>query len=189
MKIALCGASSTGKTTLAKTLLENPIFRSSVNKFISVDGRQLLDLMGCKRMDNMNRYQTREYQISYFKNKISSEANQSEFITDRSYIDIAAYWLIRDTFDTSESEQNRLLNPCKILSKKYDLHFYLPFGLIKFEKDGYRPEGNTFNKKLDKQISLFLDIWQINHCKINVVEISKRVEIVIDAIQNYSVSK
>ena len=189
MKIALCGVSSTGKTTLAKTLLENPIFRNSVNNFISVDGRQLLDLMGCKRMDNMNRHQTKEYQIKYFKNKLISEANQSQFITDRSYIDIAAYWLVRDTFDTSESEQNILLKPCKMLSKKYDIHFYLPFGLIEFERDGYRPENNTFNKKIDNQINQFLDKWQITHCKINVVEISKRVEIVLNAIKNFSITK
>ena len=82
MKIALCGASSTGKTTLSKNLLENQLFRNTVNKFISVDGRQLLDLMGCKRMDSMNRHQTKDYQIRYFKNKITSEANQFQFITE-----------------------------------------------------------------------------------------------------------
>lgn len=185
MKIALCGASSTGKTTLAKKLIENPFFKNIVNKFISVDGRHLLDVMGCTNMDKMNRNQTREYQFKYFEHKIQSELNQFKFITDRSYIDISAYWIVRDAFDVSESEQNKLLNPCKKLSNNYDLHFYLPFGLIEFERDGYRPESNTFNKKIDSQIKLYLKKWKITHCKIDVVDISKRVETVINAIQEY----
>ena len=184
MKIALCGASSTGKTTLAIKLLENPFIKDFVSKLISVDGRQLLDLMGCNKMDKMNGNQTKEYQFKYFRNKIKSEYNQSNFITDRSYIDIASYWIVRDTFDASEKEQNKLLGPCRKLSNSYDLHFYMPFGLIEFEKDGYRPESIAFNQKIDKQIKLFLEKWDILHCKIEAVDIRERVETVITTINN-----
>jgi len=184
MKVALCGASSTGKTTLAKILLNEPAFKTKVNKFIFVDGRNLLKLMGCGQMDEMTRNQQRAYQLAYYNEKISSEKKQVDYISDRSFVDIAAYWLVRDTFDSSESEQRKLIDPCQKLSLNYDIHFYLPFGLIEFEKDGYRPENNTFNAKIDYQIKYFLNNWSIEYYTIDVVEITQRIKKVMDIIAN-----
>jgi predicted ATPase len=182
MRISLTGSSSTGKTTLAIALLKDRGFRKAVNKFIYVDGRELLREMGCQSMNKMSMQQQKEYQLRYYRKKIEKEENLDNYITDRSFVDIAAYWLTRDTFDQSVQEQELLISPCKKLAMKYDYTFYLPSGSIEFEKDGYRPEDFEFNKAIDKRIKLFLDEWGIEYYKIWFKSLDERVKYIVETI-------
>ena len=188
MKISLTGCSSTGKTTLAKALIGSWGF-GVVPKFIFVDGRRILDEMGCKSMDTMSRNQQKEYQVKYFHNKIESEDSEDNYITDRSFVDIASYWLVRDTFDEPLEEQNKLVLPCQRLAKKYDFTFYLPTGILEFEKDGYRPENADFNKLVDEKIQYLLNDWGIRYYKIDMKSLTDRVTFIHNILRTISSTK
>ena len=183
MKIALTGSSSTGKSTLAATLLANDEFKRFANRLLHVDGRRMLASMGCQSMDKMSREQLKQYQLAYYAKKKEIEAFQSDYITDRSYVDIAAYWIIRDSYDMPEAERDILLHSCRTEAKKYDLTVHLPFGLLEFEPDGYRPEDTALNKEIDHQIKILLTDWNIVHLTINTTSLSERVEIVLSALK------
>lgn len=182
MKISLTGSSSTGKTTLVRALMDNPEFSKYAFKFLSVDGRRLLKKLGFNHMDSMSREQLMDFQLQYFAMKIQNELCQKEFITDRSFVDVASYWIVRDTFDKSEAEQNILLIPCMAESQEYDITFYLPFGAIPFQADGYRPESFEFNSRIDNEIQLFLDKWKINYCRLDSGNLSDRVSMVLNEL-------
>ena len=184
MKISLTGSSSTGKTTLAMGLMSSEKFKKIVSKFIYVDGRNILKQMGCQHMDKMSREQQKKFQLEYYKKKLELEENQDNYLTDRSFVDIAAYWLVRDTYDQSSQEQNLLLKPCKNLALKYDYTFYLPTGIIDFEKDGYRPERPEFNELVDNKIRNFLKEWKINYYTIKDKSLTKRLNFILKTITN-----
>jgi nicotinamide riboside kinase len=183
MKISLTGCSSTGKTTLARTLMQQPKFRCCASRFLSVDGRQILDDMQVKSMDKMSREQQRRYQMEYFNKKMSIEVQQHDFITDRSFVDVAAYWTVRDTFDKSKDDQDVLVAPCRKFARLYDFTFYLPYGVIAFEDDGYRPESTEFNQMIDRKIRYFLRKWDIRYCVLNMAPLSQRIAAVFDFIE------
>jgi len=184
MKIAFTGTSSTGKTTLAVRLIKNPEFTSKVPEFVAVDARALLDELGFRSMDKMTRGQSREFQQLYFRRKIEIESGRESFLTDRSFVDIAAYWVCRDTFDLSEAEQRLLLDPCRHATKKYDIHFYFPSGLIVFEHDGYRSDDIEFHMRIDRCILRYLVEWQIPYVTIVESDINKRIETVLGVVKD-----
>lgn len=186
MKIAITGASSTGKTALAKELLKRNEFHKYASKFLSTDARGLLALMGYKSMDLMTKEETLKFQEKYFLKKTNIELNKNNFITDRSYVDGAAYWLIRDAYDLPNELQQPFINKSKIKACEYDLHIYLPFGVIEFESDGYRSENIDFHKQIDIQIKYYLNKWGINYITLSTPILEKRVEYVLNYLKyNY----
>ena len=130
-------------------------------------------------MDEMSREQLEHFQIMYFKAKVKNETGKDDFITDRSFTDIAAYWSIRDAFDKTAGEKDRLLVPCRELAANYDITFYLPFGLVPFQADGYRSESISFHKQIDEQIRFYLKYWHIRHVKLTSTELQERVSAVL----------
>ena len=185
MKIAFSGASSTGKTTLVNALLADGRFAAYASKLVKVDARKIIESYGCKNVDEMSRQQLEDFEFRYFKEKKRLEAAESDFVTERSFVDIAAYWVVRDTFDKPFEYQDLLIVPCKAESRKYDLTVYLPFGLIPFEADGYRSENLFFHKAIDNKIHYFLDSWKINYITLDVIDLSLRVESIISYITTH----
>lgn len=97
MKLALTGSSSTGKTTLIMSVLSHLLASNSNIIFCAPDARQLLKDLGHSSMDRMSRTEMREFQLLYYLNKTLIEEDRNNFITDRSFVDIAAHWLNRAT--------------------------------------------------------------------------------------------
>lgn len=182
MKIAFTGSTSTGKTTLANELMKNDILKQRLNKIMNADARSIIRSLGCKSMDLMNRDQNREFQILYFEKKKKMENSIDSFLAERSFVDIAAYWIIRDTYDQDVKEQNKIMVPCKEESKKYDLHIYLPFELIPFEADGYRSNDMDFHRRIDNQIRNNLINWNLKFIEIKTDNLSERIDIVTKEI-------
>lgn len=185
MKIALTGTSSTGKSTLAKALLEDKRFRKYACKLIKVDARKIIESYKCKNIDDMTRKQLQEFEINYFKEKKALESKQYNFIAERSFVDIAAFWVVRDTYDLAIEIQNKLVEPCRVESRNYDLTVYLPFGVIPFEADGYRSVDLKFHSKIDNIISTYLKEWNINHITLGFADLDKRVDTVITTLLAY----
>lgn len=182
MKVAITGSTSTGKTTLANELMKDFRIKERLEIVLNADARSIIRELGCRSMDIMTREQNREFQILYFKKKKKMENNLENFLVERSFVDVAAYWLIRDTYDLGIEEQDKLIFPCYEESKKYDLHIYLPFGLIPFEDDGYRPSNIEFNKEICRQTKKFLTEWNLNYIEIKTGDLEQRINIVTKEI-------
>ncbi|WP_437304473.1 ATP/GTP-binding protein [Sorangium sp. So ce388] len=182
MKIAFTGASSTGKTTLVRSIIAKNESQRYFSQFLTADARAILDELGFHSMDDMSRSQLRAFQLSYFYRKQQIEQNQDNFITDRSFVDVAAYWVLRDTFDVPE-EQARLVLPCSREASKYDIHFYFPYGLINFEPDGYRSNDIIFHQRIDSQILLLLESWRLPYVRIQTANHEERIKYVLSCLR------
>jgi nicotinamide riboside kinase len=180
MRVALTGTSSTGKTTLAQALRIEPALGNLV--FVGSISRELLREMGCRSMDVMTRQEMRDFQLAYLDRKLALESDLDSYITERSTVDVAAYWIVRDAFDLPKSQRDGYLRICREHAKRYDVHFYLPFGLIGFEFDGYRSENIEFHKQIDEQIRTFLDGWKLRYVVLDVLSLNERVARVIKHI-------
>lgn len=184
MKIAFTGTSSTGKTTLIKELFKHGDFKSCNLNFSTTDARSLLDNMGAKQMDLMTDTQRMTFQKLYFQKKKEQELEKNNFIVDRSFVDVASYWLVRECKnDISLANKNDLLVESKELSMKYDIHFYFPYGIIPFEADGYRSENDKQRQEIGVQIHTFLNEWNLKYVSLDTDNLSERVKIVIETLQ------
>jgi hypothetical protein len=133
-------------------------------------------------MDAMTQDDTRAFQLEYYRRKLEQEAAISDFVTDRSFVDVAAYWLERDTVGCTSVVRDQLLPPCREQSAKYTLHIYLPFGLVPFEKDGYRSENIDLHKAVDRRIAELLRSWELRVLALDTSDHVRRVELVLAAL-------
>ena len=182
MRIAFTGTASTGKTTLINELFKKKEFLDYQLIFLKTDARSILDSMGFRQMDLMNIEQTQIFELRYFDLKKENETNNSNFITDRSFVDGASYWLNRDCANDL-SLANSFINKSCRLSLQYDLHFYFPYGIIPFEGDGYRSENETLRKNIGDSIKLFLDDWSIKYIPLSTANLNDRVDIVLNELK------
>ncbi|MBP3955335.1 ATP-binding protein [Gemmata sp. G18] len=177
MKVALTGASSTGKTTLIDRVLRLPSWPAELRRFLTADARSLLAELGHHGMDVMKPDETRSFQQAYFLRKRTIERDVVSFITDRSFVDVAAYWAVRDTAGMGQDERDELVTQCRQEAAKYDLHVYLPFGSIPFVSDGYRPTDLELHKAIDLQIRAFLDKWGLRYRVLETADLDERVDL------------
>lgn len=182
MKIAFTGSSSTGKTTLARQLMENEQFVGVVGEFVTEDARSLLQSLGHSSMDNMSRDELRRFQLRYLEQKLANETNRRKFLVDRSYVDVAAYWLVRDSFDLPIERQESFANRCRELAGSYDLHVHFPFGVIPFASDGFRSESVDFHRRIADKIHELLNSWGISFISIESNDLPQRMQQVVSRV-------
>lgn len=184
MRIALTGASSTGKTFLATHLMRLADFTQRIGRFITADARALLDNMGFHSTDHMTSDELRQFQIQYYLQKSRLEYKQDHYITDYSFVDVAAFWTQRDTYDQPLCAQEVLLRRCQRKALRYHVHFYLPFGLMPFESDGYRSDHLQLHQNIDHEIKRLLNNWNLPYITLDTLDIRTRIEIVMHEIRN-----
>jgi hypothetical protein len=182
MRISLTGSSSTGKSTLAQDVLSAARPGGLITSFKESVGRPVLAAMGHRSIDGLTQERSALYQSLYLIQKCSSESTADGYITDRSFIDVAAYWLERDAIGCGDDFKGIILEACQRLTSFYDLHFYLPFGLIPFERDGQRADNEDFHRVIDERIRWLLEKWEVPHVSITVVDRKERVRLVLDAV-------
>jgi nicotinamide riboside kinase len=185
MKIAFTGSSSTGKTTLAKRLMGVASFSERVGDFITEDARSLLRSLGHSSMDNMHREELRVFQQLYYTQKADHEMNRTRFLVDRSFVDVAAYWLVRDAFDLPIVDQSEFENKCRTLALAYDLHIHFPIGQIPFTSDGYRSEDIDFHSRIAEMIEQVLAKWSVRFISITSSDLDSRVQQVLNAVETF----
>ncbi|HLL00425.1 MAG TPA: ATP-binding protein [Myxococcaceae bacterium] len=184
MMIALTGSSSTGKTTLSDSLMKEAEFRTHVDSFLTTDARSLLRDMGHTSMDKMRRDELQWFQRTYLKRKQEIEAGQRRFLTDRSFVDVAAYWLRRDAMGLEASEIEPVVNACREGASKYDLHIYCPFGVFPFKPDGYRSDNVAHHQEIGEQIAELLKDWGVKFITLDTPDHSERIARVLEAIRS-----
>jgi hypothetical protein len=184
MKIAFTGTSCTGKTTLSDLLREDPWIKAHLPHFITVDARRLLLSHGFQSMDRMFPNELRTFQAEYLSRKVCIEDNRDNYLTDRSFVDVAAYWIERDAGSLPLSEVEPYVTRCHREVQRYDIHFYFPFGAIKFESDGFRSEDAYFHLRIDLRIQKLLQDWKLKVVKLDAIDLIERRELVIGHLRN-----
>jgi nicotinamide riboside kinase len=184
MVIALTGSSSTGKTTLSRSLMKEPEFRKHVDDFLTTDARSILKEMGHQSMDRMEREELRQFQRTYLARKQKMEEGRTRYLTDRSFVDVAAYWLRRDAEGLGPEAKAEVVEACRVGAQKYDLHIYCPFDVVGFESDGYRSENIQHHREIGEQIALFLSAWGVRFITLDTAEHHERVRRVLEAVRS-----
>lgn len=182
MRVAFTGASSTGKTTLALELMKAGAFRNHIDRFIPSAGVDLLRNLGFGGLDGLTQSETSFFELAYFTNKITRELDQDKYIADRSFVDVAAHWLERDTLGASEFMQQFLVEPCQILAGHYDHHFFFPRTSLPFEPDGWRSTDEDFRNRLDRRIKALLEEWSIPFFTVPQGDLDNRARFVLKSL-------
>lgn len=141
MKIAISGASGTGKTTLARALSEhykiplNPIGARDVAKAMGFDNPYDVDKAG-KRV---------EFQARLFEAKLEWEQAHDNFVTDRSYLDNLTYCCLHILDQVTEDMVSRF----RTATLRYDAVFVLPRGVFQNLDDGIRQTNPVYHELYD----------------------------------------
>ena len=150
MKIAFCGASGTGKTTLTDWVQEiyrldfNPVGSRSVAKAMGFDSPYDVDKAG-KRA---------EFQQRLLDDKVGWEAGRESFVTDRTPLDNLLYTSLHDVYSITEAQIDKALEH----TRSYDLVFYTPLSaFINTAGDKDRAADQSYHRVYDMAMCGFLE--------------------------------
>lgn len=177
MRVAISGSSSTGKSSLIDALERAGVLTCFRLSQIKTDERQLLEGMGTPDTARMTASQLRAFQKEFLRRKILNESGRDDFISEHSFIDIAAYWLQRDVVSSEFAcGEDDVLEVCRAHAAWYDIHFYLPFGSIPFVPDGYRSLDMTLHRSVANKIEVLLDQWHVRYRGVRAAVLEDRVD-------------
>lgn len=132
-RIMFVGPSGIGKTTLAKfieTKYGIPFISGSMSDLIP-DTKEMHHAeflhQECRELIN------KDYQLLNLRNKLFKD--KETFVTDRSYVDLAAYFIYKQSTNVPECEIEAFLDICKDLTiKQCDLLIYLPLSMYNMKE-------------------------------------------------------
>jgi|GEM_PF-817980 len=124
MRIGITGSHGVGKTTLAQALSD------ALNlPLIQEQARVVARDLGIKTLDEIknDKFRFREYQCLVPAYQIAAEkSNPAGFVSDRTTIDCAAYWLKWHAHNWPSGLNNNYYDICMANVKYYDLIVYVP---------------------------------------------------------------
>ena len=174
-RIAIVGAFSTGKTTLAEAVaepLDLPLLPEAAREVAS---------LGFK----LDKDATPEVETLIFLKHYYNEMVHSDFVADRSLIDVLAYagWVL----DNQEwRKETALFEECKKLAQyhlrsQYTHVFYLPieFPIV---PDDLRPDDPEFQREIDDRILGLLDTYDVKFETLNG-DIPTRVSALLERVR------
>lgn len=132
-RIMFVGPSGIGKTTLAKfieTKYGIPFISGSMSDLMP-DTKEMHHAeflhQECGKLIN------KDYQLLNLRNKLFKD--EETFVTDRSYVDLAAYFIYKQSTNIPECEVDAFLDICKDLTvQQCDLLIYLPLSMYKMKE-------------------------------------------------------
>ena len=186
------GASGIGKTTTAKWLEENDIDFVS-GDFVSGSVSDLLpETKEMSHQDMLhrdsNKLQMEDYMIVNLRNKKYSSIikDERDFITDRSYLDSAAYFMYKQMDKIPQCEIDQFLELTKMLLCKQCTHLIMldfPQYMIKewtMEDNNKRIMNKYFQYEISNIMRSVLEIWG---CKLEHSNLVKKNWLMSDTIQ------
>lgn len=141
MRIAIAGASGTGKSTLARAISEkyslplNPIGARSVAQEMGFDNPYDVDKAG-KRV---------EFQKRLFESKRAWELSHDAFVTDRTYLDNLTY----SALHMAEHLEEDALHEFARSMLRYDLVLHLPREIFQDLSDPIRKQSVGYHQAYD----------------------------------------
>lgn len=132
-RIMFVGPSGIGKTTLAKfieTKYGIPFISGSMSDLMP-DTKEMHHAeflhQECRELIN------KDYQLLNLRNKLFKD--KETFVTDRSYVDLAAYFIYKQSTNIPECEVDAFLDICKDLTvQQCDLLIYLPLSMYSMKE-------------------------------------------------------
>lgn len=132
-RIMFVGPSGIGKTTLAKfieTKYGIPFISGSMSDLMP-DTKEMHHAeflhQECGELIN------KDYQLLNLRNKLFKD--KGTFVTDRSYVDLAAYFIYKQSTNIPECEVDAFLDICKDLTvQQCDLLIYLPLSMYNMKE-------------------------------------------------------
>jgi len=130
-RIAFSGSAGTGKTTLARAVAERlgvPYIEEGFRRRVD-EGLLLYKLDDAQRRDLMR--------DMWVEQRALERAASDGFVSDRSSVDFAAFWLHYGLVD-AESETERFLAEMQRDAAEVDRVVLCPWGILPLESDGVR---------------------------------------------------
>ncbi len=157
MRIAIAGASGTGKTTLARAISEkydlpiNPVGARSVALEMGFQNPYDVDAAG-KRV---------EFQKRLFESKRAWELAHDAFVTDRTYLDNLTYCSLH----MAEHLEHDAMDVFMGAMQRYDLVFQLPLSVIQDTGDGIRKAGAPgYHRLYEFLLGRYIqEAWELGH--------------------------
>lgn len=155
MKIGIIGAQGVGKTTLAEALskeLEYPLIREVV--------RDVMKDMGITSPRELKGdvEKSTEFQRACLYRQIEEEGKHKNFISDRTTIDNAAYWMKWHAHKNPSHVNTEYYKTAWENAKKYDLLVYVP-PEIPLVDDGVRSTDKDYQEEMAWLIGVLLYVW------------------------------
>jgi deoxyadenosine/deoxycytidine kinase len=175
-RIAIVGSFSTGKTTLAEAVsepLKLPLLPEAAREVAA---------LGFK----LDKDATPETETLIFLKHLYNETIHSDFVADRSLIDVMAYagWVL----DHQERrKETALFDECRKIAQyqlrsQYTHVFYLPieFPIV---LDGLRPDDPDFQQDIDRRILALLETNDVAYETLNG-DVPTRVKALMDRVSD-----
>lgn len=182
MKVYMCGAHSSGKSTLCRYVAEKynlPMIPEVARMILSETELQIDALRS--DIGIVNTYQTK-----VFERQIEEESRQKNFVSDRSLIDCLAYSAQHSTLMPEIIQSTELQSYILSLQKKQTFIFFIRPSRATLKNDGVR-ENISWDGivAIDAMIKLMLEMFGIKYFQINTDSMQERVQ-VIDAVLSFS---
>lgn len=181
MKIAFSGASGTGKTSVARELLQTPFAEAQGLLLVGVDSRALLTTLGLGLANKISSTQYRVFQTMYISRKIVAESIDDSFVTERSFADCLAYWRIHCAQSATTEENELIERICRDRISQYDVHFLFPVGYLKLEEDGFRHTQIDYHAKYQAVLQGILTDFGISPLTMPRASVNERVRFLVQA--------
>lgn len=148
-RIHICGASGTGKTTLAMELSK----RFGL-EYITTSAKKVWPEFGIKKhsdVKNLNSHDFRNYQFAILNNRDLTLRGKDNYITDRSPLDHVIYYLLEMAMVENLPQTHQFMIAVnQSLEEHVDLLIYLPFiDEIVLEDDNMRVNNKFFQEIVD----------------------------------------
>lgn len=164
-RIMFVGPSGIGKTTLAQAVAKKydiPFISGSMSDLLpatkDVSHNEILSL-GSEAM-----YKS-DFQLLNLRNKLFRD--KENFVTDRSYADLAAYFWYKQSRNMPECEMEHFFCQCKeLMENQCDLAIFLPLSLSTYHKwpmedNKKRIMNRFFQVQISSLMSELLANWEI----------------------------
>jgi len=152
MRIAIAGASGTGKTTLANAIAEryslpiNPVGARSVAKSMGFDNPYDVDKAG-KRV---------EFQRKLFEDKRRWELTNDRFVTDRTYLDNLTYCALH----MADQLPDNAIEGFRLAMARYQVVFVLDMADFQRLDDGVRKTNLEYHRLYQETaLSVYFSKW------------------------------
>lgn len=180
MKIGICGAQSTGKSTLARALSDRlglPL--------IAEQARVVARGMGIYSEEMLRRStpeMQRDFQRACLEMQQRAESQHESFVSDRTVVDNAAYWLAWNHNHANLYLRLDYLSTCKWHAESYDLIVYCPPTGDEPEDDGFRIPNQIYQAEIDFFIGTLLLGWELHFVRVEGTT-EERVEQVMSVLE------
>lgn len=176
MRIAICGAHGTGKTTLAKQLAKE--LGLALISGMAREAAKNLGYKNCEEIRWASYRDKQDFQMDTAALQLQQEMTLCDgFVSDRSFLDISAY----SKYYGLTSWDDGLITG--YANAKYDVLLYCPIPDAKIANDNFRLLSNVSRRDVDR---LILSLFIKTQCQRVILPkaFSPRLEVALDFIEN-----